>query len=131
MKDLALWYSSEAKGARCNRQRAPLMRSTGRALLTIRLSSWMSDWHVFVPAEQSQILVPGSSHAVLELFLPCANPGSIVLLGYLDASVTEQNRHLIERYSGEEHFHGKRVAKHLRMAALRRAVSPSDVSQFE
>src|SRR5262249_23538998 len=91
----------------------------------------LTDWPAFVPIDQGQFLFPCPSHAVLQLFLTCANPWSIVLLGYLDASVPEQNRHLIERYSGEEHFHGKRVAKHLRMAALRRAVSPSDVSQFE
>src|SRR5215468_11190147 len=61
----------------------------GLSPLTIRLSSWVNDLHGLVPTEQNQILVPGSAHAVLQLFLPCANPRSIVLLGYLDASMPE------------------------------------------
>jgi hypothetical protein len=52
---------------------------------------WLNDSRAFVPIDQGQVLFPGPPHAVLQLFLARANPWSIVLLGYLDASVVRKS----------------------------------------
>ena len=89
------------------------------------------DTYSRVSIDRSQLGPPGSPHTVLQLFLACPNPRSIVLLGNLDAFMPEQDRNLIEWYSREEHFHCKRVAKHLGMTALGRPVRLSEVGDSE
>jgi hypothetical protein len=74
---------------------------------------------------------PGIANAMLKLELTSFHPRRVVLLGDLHAGVAEQDRNLIDRHAGKQHFHRERVTKHVWMTTLDRTVRPGDVGQGE
>src|SRR5580698_5676490 len=75
--------------------------------------------------------VPGIAYALLQLKLSRLHEGRVALFSDLHRSMAEQERNLIDGYSGEQHLHSECVAKHMGMASLSLAVCSSDIRGLE
>ena len=75
--------------------------------------------------------LPRVTDAVLKLDLPCLHKRRVAFLGDLHRSVSKEQRNLVDGHTCKQHLNGEGVPEHVGMAALRRAISLSQVDQFE